>query len=65
LDRNKFAFALQSGATDVIGKPIPPAALSWRVWQLLKRRGFLHPAERAAQRSAMDEASDAPGPTRP
>ncbi len=44
-DRKLFAFAIQAGAADFVRKPIAPAFLSWRVWQLLARLGFNPPEE--------------------
>ncbi|HYN44022.1 MAG TPA: serine/threonine-protein kinase [Thermoanaerobaculia bacterium] len=44
-DRALHAFALQSGAADLLPKPIPQALLEERVWELLRRRGFTRPAE--------------------
>jgi serine/threonine protein kinase/CheY-like chemotaxis protein len=44
-DRKLFAFAIQAGAADFVRKPIAPAFLSWRVWQLLARLGYTPPDE--------------------
>ena len=44
-DRKLFAFAIQAGAADFVRKPIAPAFLSWRVWQLLARLGYNPPDE--------------------
>jgi CheY-like chemotaxis protein len=44
-DRAKHAFALQSGAADLLPKPVPQALLEERVWELLRRRGFSRPPE--------------------
>jgi serine/threonine protein kinase len=52
LERSQFAFALQTGAADFVAKPIAPSALAWRVWKILRHRGFIHPAEREAQKEA-------------
>ena len=46
-DRALHAFALQSGAADLLPKPVPQAYLEERVWELLRRRGFLRPPEGA------------------
>jgi eukaryotic-like serine/threonine-protein kinase len=43
LDRSHFAFAIQSGATDVIGKPLPNEAVVGRIWHILTHHGFLPP----------------------
>ncbi len=42
-DRKLFAFAVQAGAADFVRKPLEPAFLSWRVWQLLMHHGFVPP----------------------
>ena len=44
LDRSHFAFAIQSGATDVIGKPLVHEAVVGRIWHILTHHGFLPPA---------------------
>jgi serine/threonine protein kinase/CheY-like chemotaxis protein len=44
-DRKLFAFAIQAGAADFVRKPLAPAFLSWRVWQLLARLGYTPPAD--------------------
>jgi CheY-like chemotaxis protein len=44
LDRSHFAFAIQSGATDVIGKPLHNEAVVGRIWHILTHHGFLPPA---------------------
>ena len=44
-DRARHAFALQSGAADLLPEPVPPALLEERTWDLLRRRGFVRPAE--------------------
>ncbi len=44
-DRKLFAFAIQAGAADFVRKPIAPAFLTWRVWQLLARLGYTPPDE--------------------
>lgn len=44
-DRKLFAFAIQAGAADFVRKPMAPAFLSWRVWQLLARLGYNPPDE--------------------
>ena len=46
-DRALHAFALQSGAADLLPKPIPQALLEERAWELLRRRGFTRPADGA------------------
>ncbi|MGA7991968.1 MAG: protein kinase [Thermoanaerobaculia bacterium] len=44
LDRSHFAFAIQSGATDVIGKPFQSEAVVGRLWHILTHHGFVPPA---------------------
>ncbi len=46
-DRALHAFALQSGAADLLPKPVSRALLEERTWELLRRRGFRHPADGA------------------
>lgn len=46
-DRALHAFALQSGAADLLPKPVPQALLEERAWDLLRRLGFSRPAEGA------------------
>ncbi len=46
-DRALHAFALQSGAADLLPKPLPQALLEERTWDLLRRRGFVRPTEGA------------------
>jgi CheY-like chemotaxis protein len=40
LERSHYAFGIQSGANEVLLKPIDPAHLKGRVGQLLRHRGF-------------------------
>ena len=44
-DRAQLAFALQSGAADLLHRPVPQALLEERVWELLRLRGFTRPSE--------------------
>ncbi len=44
LDRSHFAFAIQSGATDVLGKPLQNEAVVGRIWHILTHHGFAPPA---------------------
>ena len=46
-DRARSAFALQSGAADLLPKPLPQALLEEKVWNVLRRRGFTRSAEGA------------------
>ena len=58
-DRALHAFALQSGAADLLPKPAPQALLEERTWELLRRRGFTRPPEGAP---APREKSPSPRP---
>jgi CheY-like chemotaxis protein len=40
LERSRYAFGIQSGANEVLQKPIDPAHLKGKVGQLLRHRGF-------------------------
>lgn len=53
LDRRVYAFALQSGATDVLGKPVDLTELVGRAWDLLQREGFLPPQDNAGLSEAL------------
>lgn len=53
LDRRVYAFALQSGATDVLGKPVDLTELVGRTWDLLQREGFLPPQDNAGLSEAL------------
>jgi serine/threonine protein kinase len=44
-DRARHAFALQSGAADLLPKPLPPGMLEGKAWELLRRRGFIRTGE--------------------
>jgi CheY-like chemotaxis protein/predicted Ser/Thr protein kinase len=55
LDRSRYAFGIQSGANELLPKPIEPALLRERVGSLLRHRGFQLPGW----------APDAPGLDRP
>jgi CheY-like chemotaxis protein len=47
-DRALHAFALQSGAADLLPNPVPQQLLEERAWELLRRRGFTRPTEGGA-----------------
>ena len=51
-DRSQLAFAIQSGAADLLTKPIAPAVLHDAVWKILQHRGFTReaPAEASSSR---------------
>ncbi len=44
LDRSHFAFAIQTGATDVLAKPLQSEAMVGRLWHILTHHGFQPPA---------------------
>jgi serine/threonine protein kinase/DNA-binding NarL/FixJ family response regulator len=44
LDRSHFAFAIQTGATDVLAKPLQSEAVIGRLWHILTHHGFQPPA---------------------
>ena len=44
LDRSHFAFAIQTGATDVLAKPLQSEAVVGRLWHILTHHGFQPPA---------------------
>jgi DNA-binding response OmpR family regulator len=44
LDRSHFAFAIQTGATDVLAKPLQSEAVVGRLWHVLTHFGFQPPA---------------------
>ncbi len=58
-DRAQHAFALQSGAADLLPQPVPQAVLEERTWELLRRRGFTRPAGAA---TAAREKAPSPRP---
>jgi hypothetical protein len=43
LERNRLAFALQQGATDVVEKPIDLKLLTLKTWRILAHWGFSPP----------------------
>jgi len=61
-DRAKHAFALQSGAADLLPEPVPQALLEERTWDLLRRRGFSRPSESGPAR---EKAPPTRPPSRP
>ncbi|HEX7528014.1 MAG TPA: serine/threonine-protein kinase, partial [Thermoanaerobaculia bacterium] len=44
LDRSHFAFAIQTGATDVLAKPLNSEAVVGRLWHIFTHHGFQPPA---------------------
>jgi CheY-like chemotaxis protein len=53
LDRGHFAFAIQSGATDFLLKPVKTEMLVGRLWHILEHHGFVPPAENQSIIAAM------------
>ena len=45
LDRSRFAFGIQSGATDLLQKPLALESATGRIWNILAHRGFVPPPE--------------------
>ena len=65
-DRALLAFALQSGAADLLPKPVPQALLEERTWELLRLRGFTRPAGSSGPHNAKKPPPrSAPLPSRP
>ena len=64
LDRNRFAFGIQSGASDVMGKPIVLEKIVTRMWDILARRGFIPPAWSELLTTSLRDAltSETPSP---
>jgi DNA-binding response OmpR family regulator len=46
-DRSQLAFGIQSGATDLLSKPVAHGDLTARVWEILQHKGFDPPFDRA------------------
>jgi len=53
LDRGHFAFAIQSGATDFLMKPVKTEMLVGRLWHILEHHGFAPPPENSSIIAAM------------
>ena len=53
LDRGHFAFAIQSGATDFLMKPVKTDVLVGRLWHILEHHGFAPPPENQSIIAAM------------
>jgi serine/threonine-protein kinase len=45
LDRSRFAFGIQSGASDLLQKPLELESATLRIWNVLAHRGFVPPPE--------------------
>ena len=57
LDRNKFAFGIQSGATDFLAKPFSHESMIARLWNILQHRGFAPPEGNEALNTALKQES--------
>jgi serine/threonine protein kinase/DNA-binding NarL/FixJ family response regulator len=53
IDRGRFAFAIQSGATDYLLRQTKNETIVGRLWHILEHHGFVPPPENAALISAM------------
>ncbi|MFI5181523.1 MAG: PleD family two-component system response regulator, partial [Thermoanaerobaculia bacterium] len=53
IDRGRFAFAIQSGATDYLLRHSKAEMIAGRLWNILEHHGFVPPAENEALHSAM------------
>ena len=53
IDRGRFAFAIQSGATDYLLRETHTESIVGRLWHILEHHGFVPPQGNAALQSAM------------
>jgi len=53
IDRSRFAFAIQSGATDYLLRQAKTETIVGRLWHILEHHGFVPPKENEALISAM------------
>jgi serine/threonine protein kinase/DNA-binding NarL/FixJ family response regulator len=53
IDRGRFAFAIQSGATDYLLRHAKVETMAGRIWNILEHHGFVPPADNAALHSAI------------
>ncbi len=53
IDRSRFAFAIQSGATDYLLRHSKSETIAGRLWNILEHHGFVPPADNEALHSAM------------
>lgn len=58
LDRNRFAFGIQSGATDFLSKPLALESMIARLWNVLQHRGFVPPQNNETLKAALKIAAD-------
>jgi len=63
-DRSQLAFAVQSGATDLLPRPYAEKSLGPRIWSVLSHRGFKPPPGMAPDHGAMPTVL-APAGSRP
>jgi DNA-binding response OmpR family regulator len=62
LDRNHFAFGIQTGAADFLSMPLVLDSMIARLWNILQHRGFIPPAGNDTLNAALRDAlsSDTP-----
>jgi len=53
IDRGRFAFAIQSGATDYLLRHAKTETIAGRLWNILEHHGFVPPADNTALHSAI------------
>jgi CheY-like chemotaxis protein/predicted Ser/Thr protein kinase len=65
-DRGQLAFAVQSGATDLLQRPFAAGTLGPRLWQILRHQGFVPPREfqQEVKTAPAMEPPRRPGPRR-
>jgi len=56
-DRSQLAFAIQSGAADLLTQPVPQPVLHEAVWKVLHHRGFPRVGKDTSKPGARDRAS--------
>lgn len=62
LDRNHFAFGIQTGAADFLSMPVVLDSMIARLWNILQHRGFIPPSGNETLNAALRDAliSDTP-----
>ena len=56
-DRSQLAFAVQSGALDLLPLDVAVDVLGERLWKVLAHRGFLPPGEKEKERASGAEST--------
>ena len=59
---NRFAFGIQSGATDFLAKPLVLESMIVRLWSILQHRGFVPPPENETLKELLRSAPMNPTP---